>query len=70
MTTTRLPTDFKEFLRLLDEHSVRYLIVRDYAVGYHGYPRATGDMDVWVEGRSNVRQRPTARSGPRRIALR
>ncbi|MEF8795446.1 MAG: hypothetical protein V5A22_12540 [Salinivenus sp.] len=49
MTTTRLPTDFKEFLRLLTEHDVRYLIVGGYAVGYHGYPRATGDMDVWVD---------------------
>lgn len=49
MTTTRLPTDFKEFLRLLDEHDVRYLIVGGYAVGYHGYPRATGNMDVWIE---------------------
>ncbi|MFB6249635.1 MAG: hypothetical protein ABEL97_13805 [Salinibacter sp.] len=48
MTTTRLPTDFNEFLRLLAEHDVRYLIVDGYAVGYHGYPRATGDMDVWV----------------------
>jgi len=34
MTTTRLPSDFKEFLRLLDEHDVRYLIVGGYAVGY------------------------------------
>lgn len=49
MTTTRLPTDFKEFLKLLAEHDVRYLIVGGYAVGYHGYPRATGDMDVWVD---------------------
>jgi hypothetical protein len=49
MTTTRLPTDFKAFLRLLAEHDVRYLIVGGYAVGYHGYPRATGDMDVWVD---------------------
>lgn len=49
MTTTRLPSDFKEFLRLLDEHDVRYLIVGGYAVGFHGYPRSTGDMDVWVE---------------------
>lgn len=47
--TTTLPSDFKEFLRLLDEKSVEYLIVGGYAVGYHGYPRSTGDMDVWVE---------------------
>jgi predicted nucleotidyltransferase len=49
--TTTLPSDFKEFLRLLDETGVKYLIVGGYAVGYHGYPRSTGDMDVWVESK-------------------
>ncbi len=43
-----LPPDFKEFLKLLNEKSIRYLLIGGYAVGYHGYPRATGDMDVWV----------------------
>jgi hypothetical protein len=43
-----LPPDFKEFLRLLNVHKVEYLLVGGYAVGYHGYPRATADMDVWV----------------------
>jgi predicted nucleotidyltransferase len=47
--TTTLPSDFKEFLRLLSEKDVKYLIVGGYAVGYHGYPRSTGDMDVWVD---------------------
>jgi predicted nucleotidyltransferase len=47
--TTTLPSDFKEFLRLLSEKNVKYMIVGGYAVGYHGYPRSTGDMDVWVE---------------------
>lgn len=43
-----LPPDFKEFLRLLKEHDVRYLLIGGYAVGYHGYVRATEDMDIWV----------------------
>lgn len=43
-----LPSDFKEFLKLLNAHGVRYLLVGGYAVGYHGYPRATGVLDVWV----------------------
>jgi predicted nucleotidyltransferase len=47
--TTTLPSDFKEFLRLLSEKDVKYVIVGGYAVGYHGYPRSTGDMDVWVD---------------------
>lgn len=42
------PPDFGEFLRLLNIHEVRYLLVGGYAVGYHGYVRATADMDVWV----------------------
>lgn len=45
---TELPFDFKEFLRLLNENDVRYLLIGGYAVGYHGYPRATNDMDVWI----------------------
>lgn len=40
--------DFKEFLRLLKEHEVRYLLIGGYAVGYHGYPRTTEDMDIWI----------------------
>lgn len=48
MATTRLPPDFKEFLRLLAVHGVEYLLVGGYAVSYHGYARATADMDVWV----------------------
>ena len=43
-----LPDDFKEFLKLLNNSSVKYLLIGGYAVGYHGYPRATADMDVWV----------------------
>ena len=43
-----LPPDFKEFLRLLNTHRVEYLLIGGYAVGYHGYPRATNDMDIWI----------------------
>jgi len=32
----------------LNARKVRYLIVGGYAVGYHGYVRATADLDVWV----------------------
>jgi len=40
--------DFKDFLKLLNFHGVEYLVVGGYAVGLHGYPRATGDMDIWI----------------------
>jgi hypothetical protein len=48
MATIHLPSDFKEFLKLLNVHQVEYLLIGGYAVGYHGYPRATADMDIWV----------------------
>jgi hypothetical protein len=43
-----LPSDFKEFLSLLRSHGVEYLLIGGYAVIYHGFPRATGDMDIWI----------------------
>jgi len=38
MATIRLPPDFKEFLQLLNENQVEYLLVGGYAVGYHRLP--------------------------------
>ncbi len=43
-----LTKDFREFLQCLNEHAVEYLLIGGHAVGYHGYPRATADLDVWV----------------------
>jgi|SRR6266850_407727 len=43
-----LAQDFKEFLNLLRANQVEYLLIGAYAVGYHGYPRATQDLDVWI----------------------
>jgi predicted nucleotidyltransferase len=49
MAGTSLPRDFREFLQSLRSHGVDYLLVGGWAVGHHGHPRATGDMDVWVD---------------------
>lgn len=43
-----LSQDFREFVELLNKYNVRYLIVGGYAVGIHGHPRYTGDLDVWI----------------------
>jgi predicted nucleotidyltransferase len=43
-----LPRDFREFLSLLNSHGVDYLLVGGHAVAFHGYPRYTGDLDVWI----------------------
>ena len=46
---TTLPSDFSEFLKLLNKNEVRYLLVGGYAVGHHGHVRGTADMDIWVD---------------------
>ena len=43
-----LNPDFLDFITLLDQRSVEYLIVGGYAVGFHGFPRYTGDIDFFV----------------------
>lgn len=43
-----LPSDFKDFLRLLNSKQVEYLLIGGYAVGYYGYARATADIDIWI----------------------
>jgi hypothetical protein len=48
MGTSLLPADFKDFLRLLNSKQIEYLLVGGYAVGYHGYSRATADLDIWI----------------------
>lgn len=44
----QIPKDFSEFLKLLNSKQVEYLVIGGWAVGFYGYPRATGDMDIWV----------------------
>ena len=52
-----LSQDFKEFVGLLNKNEVEYLIVGGYAVGVHGYPRYTGDLDIWINAtRQNARR--------------
>ena len=43
-----LDRDFREFIELLNEHKVDYLVVGGYAVNFHGYPRYTKDIDFWI----------------------
>lgn len=57
---TKLPLDFKEFLRLLNAKGVEYLVIGGYAVGYYGYPRATNDIDVWIAVSPDNAQRVVA----------
>lgn len=44
-----LNQDFKEFIKSLNDNDVRYLVVGGYAVAFHGHPRYTKDIDIWIE---------------------
>lgn len=53
----RLPPDFKELLELLNSKKIEYLVIGGYAVAIYGYPRATGDIDIWIAiSRDNARK--------------
>ena len=45
----KLNKNFEDFLRLLNEKKVKYLVVGGYAVAFHGFVRATGDLDIFIE---------------------
>ena len=42
------PRDFSEFVESLNVNDVRYLVVGGYAVAFHGHPRYTKDLDIWI----------------------
>ena len=44
----KLQKDLREFIELLNSLKVEYLVVGGHAVGWHGYPRFTGDIDFFV----------------------
>lgn len=44
-----LNEDYKEMLQCLSAENVRFLLVGAYAVAAHGYPRATKDIDIFVQ---------------------
>lgn len=55
-----LASDFRDLLRAFIDHEVRFLVVGGYALAIHGHPRATGDLDLWVD--------PTAENAGRAYA--
>ncbi len=44
-----MSSDYREFLRLLSCHKVKYVVVGAHAVAAHSRPRATGDLDVLID---------------------
>jgi hypothetical protein len=49
--------DFRDLFALLNEHKVEYLIVGGYALAFHGAPRYTGDIDIFVRPHRENAQR-------------
>ncbi len=49
--------DYEEFIAALDARGVRYLVVGAHAVALHGIPRATRDLDIWLDT-SPANERP------------
>ena len=49
--------DFRDLFALFNEHSVEYVIVGGYALAFHGAPRYTGDIDIYVKPDSDNAQR-------------
>jgi predicted nucleotidyltransferase len=48
MDPRSLTKDFREFLQCLNARGVEFLVIGGHAVAFHGYPRATADLDVWI----------------------
>ena len=48
MSNNIFNTDFRDFIQVLNQYEVEYILVGGYAVILHGYNRTTGDMDIWV----------------------
>lgn len=49
--------DFRDLLALFNEKEVDYLVVEAYALAFHGAPRYTGDLDIYVKpDRENARR--------------
>ena len=48
MEKPQLPVDFKEFIQCLNSNNVKYLLIGGWAVGLHGHPRATKDIDFLI----------------------
>lgn len=45
---SRIPRDWREFAALFNAKNVEYLVVGAHALAFHGVPRLTGDLDLWI----------------------
>jgi hypothetical protein len=43
-----LAKDFEDFVKLLNQYKIEYMVVGGYALAFHGKPRHTGHLDIWI----------------------
>ena len=44
----KIHPDFRDFVEALGKNGVEFIVVGSFALAFHGYPRATGDIDIWI----------------------
>ena len=49
--------DFRDMLAALLAAAARFLVVGAHALAVHGVPRATGDLDVWIDTEADNAER-------------
>ena len=49
--------EIQEICQAFNIHSVRYLLIGGFAVNYHGYPRSTGDLDLWIDDKDDNKKK-------------
>ena len=48
---------YERVFRELHQRKIRYLVIGGIAVNIHGYPRATGDLDIMLSfEKGNIRE--------------
>ena len=52
-----LNQDLKEFIALLNHHNVQYIVIGGYALAFHGHPRYTKDIDIWIDAKEDNAKR-------------
>jgi hypothetical protein len=49
--------DYRDILAALVEQDARFMVVGAHALAVHGYPRATVDLDIWIQSTSDNARR-------------
>lgn len=63
MTLEGLPPDFRDLLVVFADTGVEFVIVGAYALAFHGAPRASGDIDLFVRATPDNAERVFAALG-------